>query len=36
MSGHNLKFLLAPESLAVVGGSDRAGRVEELWLDLRG
>ena len=27
MSGHNLKYLLAPQSVAVVGGSDRAGSV---------
>lgn len=27
MSGHNLKYLLAPGSVAVIGGSDRAGSV---------
>ncbi len=27
MSGHNLNYLLAPESVAVVGGSDREGSV---------
>jgi acetyltransferase len=27
MSGHNLKYLLSPDSVAVVGGSDREGSV---------
>jgi hypothetical protein len=27
MSGHNLKYLLAPQAVAVIGGSDRAGSV---------
>ena len=29
MSSHNLEYLLAPQSLAVIGASDRAGSVGE-------